>query len=175
MDEPICMCQICMEPMNDITKVYKLTDCNHDFHTDCIVNWFRNDSPNCISCYSIINQPIINQPNLNPANAQVNYDLYGQPYISLLQSNIMNTPFASVSRQARKKDAPDGLKNLYKRYQQAHRSYTKANKAYSDYRKTDDYPIYRTLRKQFRKIRFKSLRAKWRLQRVKERLVSNTF
>lgn len=154
------MCQICMEPMNDIAKVYKLSECNHDFHTDCIVNWFRNDSQNCIACY-----PTINQPYLNPANAQVNYDLYGQPYINLHQ-----IPFAQVSRQARKKDAPDSLKKLYKRYQQANQSYTKANKAYSDYKKTDDYPIYRTLRKQFRKISFRSLRAKWKLERIKQQL-----
>ena len=160
------MCQICMEPMNEITKVYKLSDCNHDFHTDCIVNWFRNESTTCISCYSIINQPNINN-DINPANAQVNYDQYGQPYITFQQPQI---PFAQVSRQARKKDAPDSLKKLYKRYQQALRSYAKANKAYTDYRKTDDYPKYRMLRKQFRKISFKSLHAKWKLQRIKQQL-----
>ncbi len=158
------ICQICMESMDDITKVYRLSDCNHEFHTDCIVNWFRNDSSKCIECCSNLNN------DLNPANAQVNYDQYGQPYINLHQ-----IPFAQVSRQARKKDAPDSLKKLYKRYQQANRSYAKANKAYSDYKKTDDYPIYRTLRKQFRKISFKSLHAKWKLQRIKQRLISEVI
>ena len=119
-------CQICMEPMNDITKVYNLSECNHEFHTDCIVNWFRNDSPNCIAC-----QPTLNQPNLNPANAQVNYDLYGLPYITFQQPNIQ-TPFAIVSRQARKKDAPESLKKMYKQYQQVRLKYATANKAYSD-------------------------------------------
>lgn len=160
-----------MEPMNDTAKIYKLTECNHDFHTDCIVNWFRNESTTCISCYPTINQPnFTHGHDLNPVNAQVNYDLYGQPYINLHQINLHQIPFAQVSRKARKKDAPDSLKKLYKRYQQAHRSYTKANKAYSDYKKTDDYPIYRTLRKQFRKISFRSLRAKWRLERIKQQL-----
>ena len=155
-----------MESMDDITKVYRLSDCNHEFHTDCIVNWFRNDSSKCIECCSNLNN------DLNPANAQVNYDQYGQPYITFQQPQI---PFAQVSRQARKKDAPDSLKKLYKRYQQANRSYAKANKAYSDYKKTDDYPIYRTLRKQFRKISFKSLHAKWKLQRIKQRLISEVI
>jgi hypothetical protein len=173
-----------MEPMNDSNKVYKLSECNHEFHTDCIVNWFRNDSPNCIACYPTMNQPTMNQPtmnqptmnhlNLNPANAQVNYDLYGLPYITFQQPNIQ-TPFAIVSRQARKKDAPDGLKKLYKQYQQVRLKYATANKSYSDYRKTDDYPIYRTLRKQFRKISFKAFRLKWKLQRIKQRLVSNVW
>jgi len=162
-----------MEPMDDIAKVYRLSECNHEFHTDCIVNWFRNDSPNCISCYSIINQPNINN-NLNPANAQVSYDLYGVPYITF-QEQQPKISFASVSRQARKKDAPESLKKLYKQYQQVRLKYVTANKAYSDYRKTDDYPIYRTLRKQFRKISFKALRLKWKLQRIRQRLVSNVW
>ena len=166
-------CQICMEPMNDITKVYNLSECNHEFHTDCIVNWFRNDSPNCIACQPMMNQPTMNN-NLNPANAQVNYDLYGLPYITFQQPNIQ-TPFAIVSRQARKKDAPESLKKMYKQYQQVRLKYATANKAYSDYKKTDDYPLYRTLRRQFRKISFKSFRLKWRMQRIKQRLVNNTF
>ena len=161
------MCQICMEPMNDIAKVYKLSECNHEFHTDCIVNWFRNDSQNCIACY-----PTMNQPNFNPDNIQVNYDEDWQPYITFQQPKI---PFAQVSRQARKKDAPDSLKKLYKRYQQVRLKYAMANKSYSDYRKTDDYPIYRTLRKQFRKISFKALRLKWRLQRIKQRLIRESI
>ncbi len=164
MDEP--MCQICMEPMNDIAKVYKLSECNHDFHTDCIVNWFRNDSQNCIACY-----PTMNQPYFNHANAQVNYDLYGIPYITFQQPTVHLT-FAEVSRQARKKDAPEGLKKLYKQYQQARVKYATANKAYRDYRKTDDYPLYRTLRKQFRKKCYTAHRLKRRFQFSKSKLLN---
>ncbi len=170
-----------MEPMNNMTKVYRLSECNHEFHTDCIVNWFRNDSQNCISCHPTMNQPTMNQPtmnqsNLNPANAQVNYDLYGLPYITFQQQpNFVNTPFAQVSRQARKKDAPESLKKMYKQYQQVRLKYATANKAYSDYRTTDNYPLYRTLRKQFRKISFKAFHLKWKLQRIKQRLVSNVW
>jgi len=170
MDETICMCQICMEPMDDMTKVYRLSECNHEFHTDCIVNWFRNDSPNCIACQPTMNQPMMNH-NLNPAYAQVNYDLlYGLPYITFQQPNI-HPPFAIVSRQARKKDAPEGLKRLYKQYQQARVKYATANKVYSDYKKTDDYPLYRTLRKQFRKISYKAHRLKRRFQFSKSKLL----
>jgi len=163
------MCQICMEPMDDITKVYKLSECNHEFHTDCIVNWFRNDSQNCIACYPTMNQPMMNH-NLNPANAQINYDLYGVPYITFQQPNV-HPPFAEVSRQARKKDAPEGLKKLYKQYQQARVKYATANKAYRDYKKTDDYLLYRPLRKQFRKKCYTAYRLKRRFQLSKSKLL----
>jgi len=107
----------------------------------------------------------MNHP-LNPDNAQINYDIYGETYITLQQllPNPDQKSFAFVSRQARKKDAPDGLKNLYKNYQKAQRSYAKAKRVYIEYRKTDDYPLYRTLRKHFHKISMKAFREKWNLK-----------
>ena len=173
MNSPTCMCQICMEPMNDITKVYKLSECNHQFHTECIVNWFRNDSQHCVACNPNLNHPTINHTYElinSPENAQINYDLYGLPYITFQQPNIQ-PPFAIVSRQARKKDAPEGLKRLYKQYQRARVKFATANKAYRDYRKTDDYPIYRTLRKQFRKMCYTAHRLKLRFQFSKSKLL----
>ena len=165
------LCQICMEHLDDpLKQQYTLSQCNHQFHTDCIVNWFRNDSRHCVACNPNLNQPTINHTyDLNSENAQINYDLNGVPYISLHQQPQI--PFAQVSIQARKKDAPEGLKKLYKQYQQVRVKCAAANKAYRDYRKTDDYPIYRTLRKQFRKICYKALRLKWKLKFRKSKLL----
>ncbi len=161
------LCQICTEHLDDpLKQQYTLSQCNHVFHTDCIVNWFRNDSQHCVACNPNLNQP----QDLNPENAQINYDLYGLPYITFQQPS--NVQFATVSRQARKKDAPEGLKKLYKQYQQVRVKYATANKAYSDYRKTDDYPLYRTLRKQFRKICYKAHSLKWKLKFHKRKLLA---
>jgi hypothetical protein len=165
------LCQICMEHLDDpLKQQYTLSQCNHQFHTDCIVNWFRNDSQHCVACNPTLNHANMNHATMNPANAQVNYDLYGLPYITFQQPNIQ-PPFAIVSRQARKKDAPEGLKKLYKQYQQARVKFATANKAYRDYRKTDDYPTYRTLRKQFRKKCYTAHRLKRRFQFRKSKLL----
>jgi len=107
---------------------------------------------------------------LDPDNAQINYDLYGIPYITFQQPS--NVQFATVSRQARKKDAPKGLKKLYKQYQQVRVKYATANKAYSYYRKTDDYPLYRTLKKQYRKIFNTARRLKRNLNFHKSKLLN---
>ena len=38
-DQPICV--ICQENLSDHPS-YKLPECNHEFHTHCIVTWFRH-------------------------------------------------------------------------------------------------------------------------------------
>mgnify|MGYP001356381517 CR=1 FL=1 len=38
-NEPICV--ICQENLNE-HATYKLPECNHEFHTHCIVTWFRH-------------------------------------------------------------------------------------------------------------------------------------
>lgn len=41
-------CSICLD---DLTKgsVFKLKECGHEFHTECIINWFRSSS-SCPTC-----------------------------------------------------------------------------------------------------------------------------
>ena len=165
------LCQICMEHLDDpLKQQYTLSQCNHQFHTDCIVNWFRNDSQHCVACNPNLNQPTINHAyDLNPENAQINYDLNGVPYITFQQPS--NANFAIVSRQARKKDAPKGLKKLYKQYQQVRVKCAAANKAYRDYRKTDDYSIYRKFRKISYTLRKQAHRLKWKLKFRKSKLL----
>ena len=43
-------CSICLENFNDNNQYYNL-DCNHTFHTKCIIDWFRtNDQKSCPIC-----------------------------------------------------------------------------------------------------------------------------
>ena len=42
-------CAICLSIINEKNK-HKL-DCNHVFHIDCIINWFRNSNGNCPCCW----------------------------------------------------------------------------------------------------------------------------
>ena len=51
------ICSICYESLenNEITnKIYNL-ECNHKFHTDCIMKWFRNKNSTCPLCNDSIN------------------------------------------------------------------------------------------------------------------------
>ena len=49
LDSNIEKCPICLDNINNIDQSYNL-DCNHSFHTKCIVKWFRSNNKTCPIC-----------------------------------------------------------------------------------------------------------------------------
>ena len=45
-------CGICQYPVDtsDTRQIYTLKECNHAFHTDCIISWFRTRNNRCPLC-----------------------------------------------------------------------------------------------------------------------------
>jgi len=48
-DESLCL--ICHDDINS-DQSYELPECNHIYHTDCIIQWFRIGNSNCPYCNS---------------------------------------------------------------------------------------------------------------------------
>ncbi len=42
------MCAICCEPMED--NIYEIPECKHQYHTNCIIDWFRLGKSRCPYC-----------------------------------------------------------------------------------------------------------------------------
>ena len=43
------ICVICREKLKN-SQYYSLPECNHKFHTDCIISWFRQGIKRCPLC-----------------------------------------------------------------------------------------------------------------------------
>ena len=48
-DNTTDVCSICYDTLNNEPQ-YTIPDCNHIFHTNCIVHWFRNGYRHCPLC-----------------------------------------------------------------------------------------------------------------------------
>eukprot|EP01129_Flabellula_baltica_P003932 TRINITY_DN13673_c0_g1_i1.p1 TRINITY_DN13673_c0_g1~~TRINITY_DN13673_c0_g1_i1.p1 ORF type:complete len:416 (+),score=76.23 TRINITY_DN13673_c0_g1_i1:105-1250(+) len=48
-------CPVCIEPFTEEKKAYKLPKCGHEFHSDCLVKWYRGyiSCPVCSEIYGI--------------------------------------------------------------------------------------------------------------------------
>ena len=63
------ICVICLSSLKSGENIYKL-ECNHSFHTDCIINWFRKSHGKCPCCmdYPISHNMVYEGFSLNSLN-----------------------------------------------------------------------------------------------------------
>jgi len=47
------LCIICLEEFTDNCNIYKLEECGHSFHNNCILKWFRCNHAECPYCKTI--------------------------------------------------------------------------------------------------------------------------
>ena len=45
------MCSICHETLDD--DIYTLPECNHKYHSNCIITWFRTGKKSCPLCNNL--------------------------------------------------------------------------------------------------------------------------
>ena len=80
----IDQCPICLENISD--NSYTL-ECNHKYHTECIVKWFRNNNNTCPLCKDI-------------------------QYYSNLSYWIKIETIQEIKKLGRRKTCPDGIKKI---------------------------------------------------------------
>jgi hypothetical protein len=133
-------CVICLETIE--TDSYDLKPCLHEFHADCIMNWFRNWNSQCPCCRN----DGIQEPEQRPGN------------------------LAYASRQARKKSASPEAKRLYAKYQQSKTRYAKIKAEITDFRKTNTF--YFSLRTQLLRLRRRNRSARRGLRGAKRAMIA---
>ena len=142
MNEEICA--ICHEPLEN--DKYKIPECNHEYHTNCIITWFRTGKNRCPLCNNEgINNMQQMEENTSWAQRRVAYENYKRLRIF-----------------SRKKEAPSSLKKMVmklKKWEEKQRILIKEIKE----TKESKHPHLTGMQiwRKFRKLRTK----KWRIYR----------
>ena len=89
------ICLICHDDLNSCQK-YSLPECNHEYHTDCIIQWFRTGNSNC---------PYCNSKSENDCNdSECYYD----------RRKIIDSSYKMIKTFSKKEEAPKILKSKIK-------------------------------------------------------------
>jgi hypothetical protein len=90
-------CAICHEPL--IEDIYTLPECNHMFHSNCIITWFRIGENRC---------PLCQHSGINSLKEMEIHTTYQQ-------RNCAYDNYKNLRSYSRRKDAPKKLKKKIKK------------------------------------------------------------
>lgn len=123
---PECPCAICLNPLDDASIKHTLV-CNHAFHVECIIDWFRLGHNTCPVCRD------------NTLNNTLQEQL---GFLTLRERYKM------LRRQARSKHAAAGLKKLVNRLKKAEDRERVAKRNLADFKKEhkEHFKSYRSFR-----------------------------
>ena len=126
-------CCICLDDINLETNKLHTLDCNHTFHTNCIIDWFRTHSSNgrCPLC------------NISDDNNQFTY-------LSWYNRDYVTHRFNIIKKYGKKKEAPIKLKNELIKLKNTENELILLNKEKADFYKRDDIRELKKLDKKYR-------------------------
>lgn len=118
------ICAICYESLDGDDQLHKLT-CDHNFHTKCIIQWFRTGHQSCPTCRDS-NVEALQQLGSMPLYARASY----------------------IRRKARCKNCPPELLKMVEQIRAWEIRSRDAKKAYNEYRRNhkDILSKYNSLR-----------------------------
>jgi len=104
------LCSICLEVMNiNINNIYTIPECNHIFHTNCIIEWFRSSHDTCPLCRS---------------NRIINPSYY-------CHKNL----FKIILDYSKRKNAPKKLVKIVDKYRKNKIKFDNSNKEFREFKK----------------------------------------
>jgi hypothetical protein len=135
-------CVICLDNIQ-CNKSYKLPECGHEFHQNCIMHWFREGNKKC---------PLCN--NLGASNTPAPGPCYF--------NRFSYSHFKRLRKLSKKKNAPKDLKKFMDKIKKKEDKLKKLNKEIKIFKNKIHTDTYKNLTNKFNKLNSK----KWRLGRT---------
>jgi|TARA_B110000483_G_C18070504_1_gene493915 hypothetical protein len=139
-NEEIDKCIVCLELLDSETQ-YKLPECNHSFHQNCIMHWFRGGNNKC---------PLCNNLGVND---------YNIPAAHVIMNTLDKYKFKILRQYSRRKDAPDFLKKEVQKLKKTETEHKKVALEIKEHKNKTG--VFKEMKAEFVKLR----RKKWRLHR----------
>lgn len=133
------ICCICQDCISDHKTKYVIPECKHNFHSNCIIEWFRSGATTCPYCRS----------SQNPEDRIYRY------------SRLWDSRYAFVTSFARRKSAPKQLKKLVEKKKKYRTKYSECSKRIISWKKTNKnimlkrsrlYNLMRQARRSLRRV-----------------------
>ena len=117
------LCPICRVEDMDENNSYIINECNHKFHTECLIQWFRTDHSNCPMCNGFQEPEKI-------------------PYI------VKPSMFKLIVDFSRRKKAPKQLKKMIEKYKKSKDKSVLSARKFSQFKREN-----KKILSQFKKLR----------------------
>jgi hypothetical protein len=147
------LCAICCEPMED--NIYEIPECKHQYHTNCIIDWFRLGKSRCPYCNT--NYTLLNQNN----NSYNNYGSHRQ---------LLKEGYKDIYNYSKRKNANKKIKKKVKRISDLNKAYKEIIKQISDLKKSDN--SYKNVKILLNKLRPKQWRLDRKIRNAKQKLLT---
>ena len=138
------ICAICHEEMKE--DLYTLPECNHTFHTNCIMTWFRMKQTNN-KC------PLCNNEGINCISG-IDKTHWRAQHLALEN-------YKTLRIQARKKDAPKQLKKMVEKLKKMEKKFKENSKSFKEFKKSKNLDLTVT---QIHKKYYDYKRLNWHLK-----------
>ena len=121
-------CSICFTSTDE--NICTLNECQHSFHTNCILRWFRSGNSSCPCCRSV---PL--EPEFGP-------EKHGR--------------YKFLRKYSNRKEAPKELKNLVEKLKKKEKYLQECNKNIREWKKTKEGKNWQRLNKIYKKLKNKT-------------------